>query len=377
MIHFNRNHISINSIKFDDFIKKRNENNLPNYSKKSEQLISKILCAENSIIKLTNSCTSALEFVSQIADFGVNDEIILPSYTFVSSANPFVLRGSTPVFVDIAMETMNLDPKKVELAINKKTKAILFVHYAGFGQNIEEIAALAKKYNLLLIEDAAQAIGSFYNKRALGTFGDFACFSFHSTKNISCGEGGCVVVNNRRFFKKVNIVYDKGTNRQSFFEGEVRKYQWLSKGSSYPVSEYTSFFLYNELLQEKKINTKRRAIWNQYYKSLKKLDTDGFQLPQYDSLNFNNGHIFFITVKNVKLLKDFEFFMRKNGIQVLKHYVPLHSSKAGKKYCITPQQMPVTNKFSKLMVRLPINSMLSDHEVKKVINKTSLFFSKI
>jgi dTDP-4-amino-4,6-dideoxygalactose transaminase len=276
MIHFNRNHININPIKYDQFIKKRNENSLPNYSQKCEELIAKKLSVKKSIVKLTNSCTSALEFVSQIADFGVNDEIIMPSFTFVSSANPFVLRGSTPVFVDVDKETMNLDPKKIESAINNKTKAILFVHYAGFGQNIEEVAAIAKKNNLLLIEDAAQAIGSFYNKRALGTFGDFACFSFHSTKNISCGEGGCVVVNNRKYFNKVNIVYDKGTNRDSFFKGEVRKYQWLSKGSSYPVSEYTSFFLYNELLQEKNINSKRRAIWNQYYKSLKKLKTDGF-----------------------------------------------------------------------------------------------------
>jgi dTDP-4-amino-4,6-dideoxygalactose transaminase len=299
---------------------------------------------------LTPSCTAALEMSAMLIDIKEGDEVIMPSFTFVSTANAFVLRGAKIVFVDIKANTMNIDEKKIETAISEKTKAIVVVHYAGVGCNMDMILKIAKKYNLYVIEDAAQGILATYKNNYLGTIGDLGCISFHETKNItSGGEGGVLLINNSKFIKRAEIIREKGTNRKDFFEKKVDKYTWVDIGSSYLLNEISSAYLLAQLENAKNIIQKRKTIWEIYYNELKSIKE--ITLPYIPKECTHNGHIFYIkTSKRDELLK----YLNDNKIMATFHYVPLHSSLAGKIYGKFTGIDEYTTIESKKLIRLPI-----------------------
>ena len=282
------------------------------YTKKCEKwLISNIKCKDAILV---NSCTSALEMSALLLDIKHNDEIIMPSFTFVSTANAFVLRGGKPVFVDIDKKTCNIDPSKIEKAITKKTKAIVVVHYAGISCEMDTIIKIAKKHKLYIIEDAAQAIMSTYKGRPLGSIGDLATLSFHETKNIHCGEGGALLINNTKFINRAKIIRDKGTNRDSFDQKIVKKYTWVDYGSSYGLSEINATFLHAQLSQAKKIIRKRLSLFDHYHKLLKKLEIKKLIKRPYVPNHCNlNGHIFYIIIKKNKRDSLIKFLQKKKN----------------------------------------------------------------
>lgn len=322
---------------------------------------------------LTTSCTHALEMAALICEIGKGDEVIMPSYTFVSSANAFVLRGAKIVFIDINPETMNMDETLVEKAITKKTKAIVAVHYAGISCDMDKLMKIKKKHKLLLIEDAAQAIGSTYKNRKLGTFGDFGCLSFHETKNIHCGEGGALIVNNKRFFELAEVIREKGTNRSQFYRGKVDKYRWISVGSSYLPSEFNAAYLLPQLLKLDVITKKRKKLWSRYYQNLSNnKDLGLISIPGNIS---HNGHMFYIKLESLKQRNDLITFLSCVGVHATFHYIPLHESRRCKIYNRFHGTDNHTTKESQKLLRLPMYYDLTLDDVDFICRKINEFLS--
>ncbi len=327
-------------------------------------------------ILLTHSCTAALEIAAILCKFEPGDEVIMPSYTFVSTANAFVLRGAKPVFVDIRPDTLNIDEKLIEQAITKKTKVIVPVHYAGVACEMDVIMDIDKKHNLMLIEDAAQGVSAKYKDKYLGTIGDLGAYSFHETKNFISGEGGAISVNNHALIKQAEIIREKGTNRAEFFRGEVDKYTWQSIGSSYLPSELIAAFLYAQLERAEDITTKRLKIWNRYNDELQVLAKNGdIILPQIPDECQHNGHLFYCILENFEIRERFLKFMKEKGIFAIFHYIPLHLSPMAKKLGIEAD-LPISTDLSNRIVRLPIYFILSEEEQAYIIATVKEFFGK-
>ncbi|MAV94468.1 MAG: dTDP-4-amino-4,6-dideoxygalactose transaminase [Euryarchaeota archaeon] len=303
---------------------------------------------------LTHSCTAALEMAAILIDIKPGDEIIMPSYTFVSSANAFVLRGGVPVFVDIKEDTLNIDETLIEKAVTPKTKAILSVHYAGVACEMDTILEIAKKYNLFVIEDAAQGIMSKYKGRSLGTIGDLGCFSFHETKNIISGEGGALIINNSNLIDRAEIIREKGTDRVNFFRGTVNKYSWQDIGSSFLPGETTAAFLFAQLDQATEITKLRLEIWRKYNNFfLNYNDLGSIKIPFIPKSCEGNGHLFYLLMQSYSERTNFINFMNLYEINCIFHYIPLHSSPAGMKFGRTGSSMEITESISSRLVRLP------------------------
>lgn len=324
---------------------------------------------------LTTSCTHATEMAALLCDIKPGDEVIMPSYTFVSTADAFVLRGATPVFVDIRPDTMNIDEKIIEEAITEKTKAIVPVHYAGVGCEMDTIMDIATRNNLWVIEDAAQGVMAKYKGRALGSIGDFGCYSFHETKNYSMGEGGALLIKNREMVEPAEIIREKGTNRSKFFRGQIDKYTWVNYGSSYLPSEMNSAYLWAELLDADMINQNRISSWNYYYELLKDLEKEGYiDLPVIPKECKHNAHMFYIKVKDLEERTKLIEYLKKNEINAVFHYVPLHSAPAGKKYGRFYGNDIYTTKESERLVRLPMHYALKREEIEYVVTKIRDFY---
>lgn len=343
------------------------------YTKRCDDWIEKRISCKK--VLLTHSCTSALEMMAVLCGIKPGDEIIMPSFTFVTTASSFVLRGGVPVFVDIREDTLNINENLIEAAITKKTRAIVVVHYAGVACEMDKIKEIAKKHNLLVLEDAAQAFLAKYKGKYLGTFGNLAAVSFHETKNITSGEGGIILINDREFIEPSEIVWEKGTNRNKFLRGEVDKYTWVEIGSSYLPSDITAAFLYAQLKKSNQIIKRRRKIWEKYHKELLPLEKDGFiRRPVVPKECLHNGHIYYILLKSPEVRTKLIDFLKKRGILSVFHYVPLHSSPAGEKYCRYVGKMDVTNGVSETLLRLPLFYEITDREVEYVIDSIKSFF---
>lgn len=324
---------------------------------------------------LTTSCTHALEMAALLADIQPGDEVIMPSYTFVSTADAFVMRGATIVFVDIRPDTMNIDETLIEAAITPKTKAIVPVHYAGVSCEMDQIMALAEKYSLKVVEDAAQGVMSTYKGKALGSIGDYGCFSFHETKNYSMGEGGALLLQNSSDFELAEIIREKGTNRSKFFRGEIDKYTWVSAGSSYLPSDMNAAYLWAQLEKADEINQKRLAIWQRYYTELKDLEEkEEIHLPTVPDGCIHNAHMFYIKAKSLDERTALISFLKKNGIQAVFHYIPLHSAPAGRKHGRFSGIDRYTTIESNRLLRLPLYYGLRETDVSYVIDKIHEFY---
>jgi dTDP-4-amino-4,6-dideoxygalactose transaminase len=344
------------------------------FTKECNLWIEKKLNAKKAL--LTQSCTAALEMIALLSKVGIKDEVIMPSFTFVSTANAFVLRGTTPVFVDIREDTLNINEKLIEQAITKRTKAIMVVHYAGVPCEMDTINAIAKKHKLLVFEDAAQALLSKYRGKQAGTLGDLGAFSFHETKNVISGEGGALIINNERFIERAEIIREKGTNRNKFLKGQVDKYTWVDIGSSYLPGELIAAFLYAQLKKSEKINDKRVAIWNYYYKELSDLEQKGLlRRPIIPNEVTHNGHMFYILVETQIVRTKLIDYLSKAGINTVFHYVPLHSSPAGIKFTRFVGDMQITNGYSSRLVRLPLFYDMTLHQAQRVVVCLKNFFS--
>ena len=324
---------------------------------------------------LTHSCTGALEMAAMLCGIGPSDEIIMPSFTFVSTANAFVLRGGTPVFVDIREDTLNIDETMIEQAITPRTKAIVPVHYAGVSCAMDEIMDIAKQHGLFVVEDAAQALLSTYKNRYLGTIGHFGCLSFHETKNIISGEGGALLINDEKFVEQAEIIREKGTNRKQFFRGEIDKYTWVDMGSSFLPSELVGAFLYAQLEQAEKIINARNRIFEQYISLLRPLEEKGMIcLPASESGNNSNGHIFYIIIRSLEERGRLIDYLKQNGIWAVFHYVPLHSSPAGRKYGRAVGDLPNTIDLSERVLRLPLYHEMTEEQVYTVAAEIKNFY---
>lgn len=328
-------------------------------------------------VLLTTSGSSALDMAALLCDLNPGDEVILPSFTFSSTANAFVLAGAKLVFVDIRSDTMNIDEKKIEEAITDKTRVICVVHYAGVACEMDTIMSIAKKNNLLVIEDAAQGVMSTYKGKALGTIGDFGCYSFHETKNYSMGEGGAIVINNEKYIEKAEILREKGTNRAQFYRGQVAKYNWVDFGDSYLQSDLNAAYLWAQLEVADEINNNRLATWNAYFSALKPLENDGLiELPRIPKECVHNAHMFYIKCKDLSTRTAFIDFMKQNDILCVFHYVPLHSAPAGLKFGRFNGVDEHTTFDSDRLVRLPLYYLMDAVDQQKVIDKTLDFFTK-
>lgn len=326
-------------------------------------------------VLLTTSCTHALEMAAILADIKPGDEVIMPSYTFVSTADAFVQRGATIVFVDIRPDTMNIDENLIEDAITHKTKAIVVVHYAGVSCEMDAITDIAKRHNLFVVEDAAQGVMSTYKGKALGTIGDFGCYSFHETKNYSMGEGGAILIKDDKYIEKAEITREKGTNRSQFFRGQIDKYTWVDYGSSYLPSELNAAYLYAQLKNADKINENRLNSWNLYYDLLKPLADEGFiELPHIPEGCEHNAHMFYIKAKDLEERTKLIKFMKDNEISLAFHYIPLHSAPAGLKFGRFHGEDVYTTKESDRLVRLPMYYGLSTEEIQYVVKYIKKFY---
>lgn len=305
-------------------------------------------------VLLTHSCTAALEMASILAGIGPGDEVIMPSFTFVSTANAVVLRGGVPVFVDIRPDTLNLDESQVEQAITERTKAITVVHYAGVPVEMTLLGDIAHRHGLILIEDAAQALGSEYRGRKAGSLGDLAAFSFHETKNIISGEGGALALNNEAFIERAEIIREKGTNRKRFFRGQVDKYTWQDIGSSFLPGELVASFLYGQLVKADEILADRLAAWRRYDEALASFRGRGLGTPHIPAHVTANGHIYYVLMPDPKGQQELIARMAADGIVTPFHYIPLHSTEAGRRFGRAPHPLPVTDTTSARLVRLPL-----------------------
>lgn len=326
-------------------------------------------------VLLTTSCTHALELAALLADIQPGDEVIMPAYTFVSTADAFVLRGAKVVFVDIRPDTMNIDEKLIENAITDKTKCIAPVHYAGVGCEMDTIMDIAKRHNLKVIEDAAQGIMSEYKGKALGTFGDFGCLSFHETKNYSMGEGGALMIRDEDKILDAEIIREKGTNRSQFFRGQIDKYTWMNYGSSYLPSDMNAAYLYAQLEMADEINDARLHVWNRYMEGLKDLEVAGkIQTPFIPDYCKHNAHMFYIKAEDVNERTALIDYLKKNEIMAVFHYVPLHTAPAGLKFGRFAGEDKYTTKESERLVRLPLYYGLEDSQVDYIIDKIQKFY---
>ncbi len=325
---------------------------------------------------LTHSCTGALEMAAILCDLEPGDEVIMPSYTFVSTANAFALRGAVPVFVDIRADTLNIDERLLEAAITPRTRAIAVVHYAGVACEMDAVMAIARRHDLLVVEDAAQALLATYKDRNLGTIGQLGCISFHETKNLLSGEGGALLINDGRFAARAEIIREKGTNRSRFLRGEVDKYSWVDIGSSYLPSELVAAFLDAQFAHSNAVITRRRALWQRYYAGLGALVAAGLielPRPNYDDRQ-PNGHLFYVLTDALATRSALAAHLRAQDILSVSHYVPLHSSPAGRIRGRVSGSMNVTDDISDRLLRLPIYYSISDAEVDTVIDAVRDFF---
>ncbi len=325
---------------------------------------------------LTTSCTHATELAALLADIKPGDEVIMPAYTFVSTADAFVLRGAVPVFVDIRPDTMNIDEKKIEDAITDKTRAIVPVHYAGVACEMDTIMDIAKRHNLMVIEDAAQGVMAFYKGKALGTIGDFGCYSFHETKNYSMGEGGALLIRDEKYVEDAEIIREKGTNRSKYFRGQIDKYTWVNYGSSYLPSDMNAAYLYAQLELADEINNKRRANWDHYYESLKPLaDTGRISLPVIPEGCVHNAHMFYIKTADIEERSALISFLKENGIMAVFHYIPLHTAPAGMRFGRFHGEDEYTTKESERLLRLPMFYALTEDQVTCICDKVKEFYA--
>jgi dTDP-4-amino-4,6-dideoxygalactose transaminase len=316
---------------------------------------------------LTHSCTAALEMSALLANIQPGDEVIMPSYTFVSTANAFVLRGGVPVFVDIRPDTLNIDPTLIEPAITSRTKAIVPVHYAGVACEMDAIMGIAKRHNLLVIEDAAQGIMSTYKERPLGSIGHLGAYSFHETKNIIAGEGGALLVNDARFAERAETIREKGTNRSQFFRGQVDKYTWVDVGSSYLTGEVTAAFLWAQMGEAEGITEKRLVIWKQYHNVLAPLEDAGsLRRPVVPDGCRHNAHMYYILLESLEKRIELTERLKKQGVNTVFHYVPLHSSPAGMQYCRVFGTMVNTESVSGRLLRLPLWVGLGELDIEQI-----------
>ena len=326
---------------------------------------------------LTTSGTQALEMAALLSDIQPGDEVILPSYTFVSTANAFVLRGAKLVFVDIRPDTMNIDEKLIEDAITDKTRAIVPVHYAGVACEMDTIMDIAKRHNLVVVEDAAQGVNAFYKGRALGTIGDFGCFSFHETKNYSMGEGGAILSNRPEQIEDAEIIREKGTDRSRFFRGQVDKYTWVNIGSSFLPSDINAAYLMAQLEMADEINENRLQSWARYNEGLQDLAQEGvIELPYIPEECAHNAHMFYIKTKDMEERKALISYLKERDIAAVFHYVPLHSAPAGLRFGRFHGEDRYTTKESERLLRLPMYYNLSESDQQKVIDAVHGFYHK-
>ncbi len=324
---------------------------------------------------LTTSCTHATEMAAILCDIKPGDEVIMPSYTFVSTADAFVLRGAKAVFVDVRPDTMNIDENLIEDAITDKTRAIAPVHYAGVSCDMDKIMDIAKRHNLLVVEDAAQGIMSEYKGKALGTFGDYGCFSFHETKNFSMGEGGAILIRDPENIERAEIIREKGTNRAKFFRGQIDKYTWVDAGSSYLPSELNAAYLYAQLELADQITADRMKTWNMYYEAFEELENaERIERPFIPADCKHNAHMFYLKCKNLEERTEFIDFLKKNEILAVFHYIPLHSAPAGKSFGRFNGEDVYTTKESERLVRLPLYYGIKEEEVEYIIGKVKEFY---
>lgn len=326
---------------------------------------------------LTHSCTAALEMAAILADIQPGDEVIMPSYTFVSTANAFVLRGGVPVFVDIRLDTLNIDETRIEAAITSRTKAIIPVHYAGVACEMDTIMAIAKKHELLVIEDAAQGIMSTYKGRALGSIGHLGCYSFHETKNVISGEGGALLINDKVFFVRGEIIREKGTNRSSFFRGQVDKYTWVDIGSSYLPGEIVAAFLCAQLEEADNITNQRLKIWDFYHTAFEVLERSGrLRRPTIPVDCKHNAHMYYLLLDSLNSRTSFIEHLKKHLINTVFHYVPLHSSPHGVSHGRTVGDQLNTTSVADRLVRLPLWIGMSTNEMQTVVDCIFSYFSQ-
>lgn len=343
------------------------------YTKKCNEWIEKKTGTTKCL--LTTSCTHATELAALLAEIRPGDEVIMPAYTFVSTADAFVLRGATPVFVDIRPDTMNIDENLIEAAITEKTKAIVPVHYAGVSCEMDKIMELAKKYGLKVIEDAAQGIMSTYKGRALGTIGDFGCFSFHETKNYSMGEGGALLIQDEKYVEDAEIIREKGTNRSKFYRGQIDKYTWVNFGSSYLPSDMNAAYLYAQLEMAEEINDARLGCWNRYYENLKPLAEAGhIELPVIPEGCVHNAHMFYVKAKDIEERTKLIAYLQENKIHSVFHYIPLHTAPAGVKFARFHGEDKYTTRESERLTRLPMFYGLTLEQVDYICEHVKKFY---
>jgi len=341
------------------------------YTKKCETIIEALTSSNKAL--LTHSCTAALEMAALLMKVKPGDEIIMPSYTFVSTANAFVLRGATPVFVDISKDNFCLDADKVVASINKNTVGIVPVHYGGLCADMDKISDIAHEYNLFIIEDAAQSLGCSYKGKKLGSFGCLSTLSFHETKNLNCGEGGALCINDENLIESAEIMREKGTNRSRFFRGQVDKYSWVDVGSSFIPSELNAAFLFAQLETINLAQESRENVWKYYESSLSSMPN--LLIPKSFIEENHNCHIFPIVTKNAKERQQLLDFMNSKGINAVFHYVPLHSSEAGKKFGLAAEDLSVTNDLPDRLVRLPLYSNMKKEHAESVVSAVLEFYA--
>jgi dTDP-4-amino-4,6-dideoxygalactose transaminase len=335
------------------------------YSKLCHGWLEKTLGAHKAL--LTHSCTAALEMAAILCDMGPGDEVIMPSYTFVSTANAFVLRGATPVFVDVRPDTLNLDEKLIEAAITPRTKAIAVVHYAGVGCEMDVIDAIARRHDLLVVADAAQAIHSTYRGKPLAGFGQLSALSFHETKNVISGEGGALLVNDARFAERAEIIWEKGTNRSKFFRGQVDKYTWVDIGSSFLPSELIAAFLWPQLEDTALISKRRLQLWELYHAGLKDLrDAGRLQGPTIPAHCTHNAHMYYVLAESPEAQHAILEHLKQENIGAVFHYIPLHSSPAGRRFGRSHGELKVTDDIYARLIRLPLWFDMQDSDVERV-----------
>ena len=328
-------------------------------------------------VLLTHSCTAALEMAALLLDLGPGDEVVMPSFTFVSTASAFVMRGAVPRFVDIRPDFLNLDESLIEEAISERTRAIVPVHYAGVACEMDAIIAIAEKHDLAVVEDAAQGMLATYRGRSLGTIGNLGTYSFHETKNCISGEGGALVVNDERFVERAEILREKGTNRSKFFRGEVDKYSWVDLGSSYLPSELVAAFLLAQLEEAQIITKRRQDIFTRYLKSLHPLAEKGLlRLPRWPDYCEHNAHLFYLILNDEEIRDALQSHLRERGIHAVFHYVPLHTSKMGESFGYQPGDLPVTESISGRLLRLPFYFELEPTSQERVIAEIKTFFGQ-
>ncbi len=375
-IPFNKPFISGKEIKYiEDTIFKGSISGNGFYTKACESLLERITGCNK--VLMTNSCTAALEIACMLIGLRPGDEVIMPSFTFVSTANAVALRGAIPIFCDIREDTFNIDEEKIEQCISNRTKAIIPVHYAGQSCNMDKIMNIAIQHNLYVIEDAAQSVGAYQNHQHAGTVGDIGCFSFHETKNIMCGEGGALLINNPKFLKNAEIIREKGTNREAFFRRETELYTWIGPGSSYLPSELQMAFLLAQLENINSITKHRKEVVEFYQLNLQHLQENGFlQLPSILNNNDVNYHLFAILCRDVQERNDLIQFLKSYQIGAVFHYIPLHSSPEGVKVGKTiSENLPVTDRVSECLIRIPVYYTITETEQQQIVNVINLFFS--